>query len=309
MATLADQTPGSIVKIKENGSLTNFLVLCNDYPVTGKALLRRQVAYTGIAWSTVNNEYSGSNIDNWCTNTYFAMLDPDFQPLISDVAIQSCTGGGTFQVRTLNRKIFLLSYTELNCPSNAYAPVEGSPISYFSSNSQRIATLNGSPVHWWTRSPYMLGGDNIWYIKTDGTASNSYMNNGRGVLPCFTLPSTIQVGSDGSLIPNIPPSPPAQINVPSSAMAFSPISITWSASTDPEGESVSYVLERSVNSQAYTQVYSGAQTQYSDTFSYPCSVIYRVKAVDESGGESAYTQSSAVSILMDYSNVVIGGDI
>lgn len=50
MATLAAQTPGSLVKISENGALVNFLVLCHDYPAQGRTLLLRNDLYDTRAW-------------------------------------------------------------------------------------------------------------------------------------------------------------------------------------------------------------------------------------------------------------------
>lgn len=307
MATLADQTPGSVVKISENGTATNFLVLQHGYPQAenGRTLLLREALYNIRQWNaSANNYYASSSISTFLGSTYLNLLDESIKEQIVPVEIAVGTG-------TISQNVFLLSYTEIGASGSSWAAVEGNAIPYFDSDAKRIANYNGSPYMWWLRTARIGSPANqVWLITETGASNPGGLVTGTaGCRPAFTVPSSMTVDDDGSLLPNAAPPAPAQITVPQSAQTGDTISITWSASTDPDGDTVSYILERSINSEAYTQRFSGTQTQYSDTISYPCAVTYRVKAVDESGGESGYTESTVVSILMNYSNLVIGGDI
>lgn len=308
MATLAAQTPGSLVKISENGALVNFLVLCHDYPAQGRTLLLRNDLYDTRTWGS-NNAYESSEIDTWLGGTYLDLLDPLVSAQISQVEIACTRGNGNTTVSTLSRRVFLLSYTEMGF-SAKYAKIEGTAIPYFDSNEKRIAYLDGTATLWWLRSPHTNTKTNAWRIANNGTgALSNNVTTSCGSRPAFTLPSDIGVAEDGRITTNQPPSVPSLISVPQSAMTGSEIVVSWTASSDPEGEAITYTLERKINGGDYTPIYTGGQTSYSDTVSYPCTVQYRVKAADESGAESGYTESSTLAVTMNYSNLIIGGDI
>lgn len=307
---LSDIQPGSIVKINESSAPANFIVLCHDYPAQERTLLLRNDLYNRRQWDAGNiNAYDGSDIDVWLTNTYYNLLDAEIREQIAPVTIEYTIGNGDTSQGTLNRRVFLLSYTEMGFSGDPSGHVEGEPIPYFDSDAKRIGRYNGTAQVWWLRSAHTGNTSLVWLTGANGQYAAVGASTNQYSRPAFTVPSSMVVDDDGSLLPNAAPAPPAQITVPQSVQTGEPISITWSASTDPEGESVSYVLERSVNSGEYVQIYAGANTSYSDTISYPCTVKYRVAAADASGAQSDYTISNALSVTMDYSNVIIGGDI
>ena len=152
---LSTKAIGSIVKIKENGTPVNFIVLQHGYPTSGngRTLLLREGLYNTRIFDSSNNDYASSDIDAWLNGTYLNLIDADIRSQIAAVNIKSSTGNGTYNVRDLSRKVFLLSYTEVGFSGSSYAKVEGTALSYFNSNSKRIAYLNGSATFWWLRSP------------------------------------------------------------------------------------------------------------------------------------------------------------
>lgn len=90
---------------------------------------------------------------------------------------------------------------------------------------------------------------------------------------------------------NILPSAPSSITI-GDIVVNKNITITWGAATDSDGTIVSYVLERCVNETDYEEVYNGPLLTYSETASSEwATVSYRVKAVDNKGGESTYKES------------------
>ena len=71
------------------------------------------------------------------------------------------------------------------------------------------------------------------------------------------------------------------------------LSISWAASTDPDGNLSGYVLERKVGSGTWAQVYRGSARTYTDTITKGWStVMYRVKAYDSYNAQSGYTTST-----------------
>ena len=193
---------GSIVKVRENNSLVDFIVLSHSYPASGRTLLiRKDIHSERQIWETTPYPtapyYSGSKLDNWLNSDYINQITEKVRSNIAGVSItvRQSDGqayGGMIQV---SKKIFLLSSTELigNAPMGNY---EGSQISYFSDNAKRIANYNGKADIWWTRSNTRTGSTYGFYtVLAGGSLSSVDGDISRGVRPAFTLPSNILVNS------------------------------------------------------------------------------------------------------------------
>ena len=94
------------------------------------------------------------------------------------------------------------------------------------------------------------------------------------------------------MIYNQAPTAPSSITVPSEVLGGENLSISWAASTDPDGNLSGYVLERKVGSGTWAQIYKGSSRSYTDAITYGwTSVQYRVKAYDAAGaGECIHHQ-------------------
>lgn len=199
---LSEYAPGSIVKISESGTPVNFLVLCHDYPAQGRTLLLRKDLYNQQPWNTSGvNTYVNSSIDTWLSNAYLNMLAVNVRDQIAPVSIEYTPGGGNNTVTTLNRQVFLLSYTEVCFSGSPRANVEGEAIPYLNSNETRLALLNGVGTRWMLRTPVTDGTTLAWGVHSDGSFSTGYnqVTLAVGSRPAFTLPSTILVADDGTI--------------------------------------------------------------------------------------------------------------
>ena len=119
------------------------------------------------------------------------------------------------------------------------------------------------------------------------------------------------VDSDGcyTVIYNQAPTAPSSITVPSEVLGGENLSISWAASTDPDGNLSGYVLERKVGSGTWAQIYKGSSRSYTDAITYGwTSVQYRVKAYDAAGAESAYTTSATRTVTNNRPPVISGTD-
>lgn len=93
--------------------------------------------------------------------------------------------------------------------------------------------------------------------------------------------------------------------VPASPISISPSAlytggqavVSWGESTDEDGDSFEYVLERSVdNLTSFTEIYSGTSRNYADTVGNWSTVTYRVKAVDSHGAASGYRTADTKTV-------------
>lgn len=106
------------------------------------------------------------------------------------------------------------------------------------------------------------------------------------------LESGWKISSQVTVINNTAPGAPPSITVPVTVTGGGTLVISWTKSTDAEGNLSGYILERQVGSGTWTQVYKGAALTYTDSITKGwTSVTYRVRAYDSYNAESANTVS------------------
>ena len=315
---LGSMSVGSTVKLNLGGSPRDFLVVHQGLPSSmydsscnGTWLLLKDI-YTTRAWDSSNNDYKNSDIHSYLNGTFLNLFDNDIKNAIKQVKIpyQNGTGSGgsvASGANGLSCKIFLLSGYELGWTTsdNSYFPRDGAKLSYFSSgtsssaNNKRIANYNGSATYWWLRSPSTIGTSYVWHVYSDGDCNYWSYYNTFGVRPALVLDSSLSVSDDGSVQTNQPPTTPSSISVPENISGGSTITISWGASTDPDGNLEGYIVERSDNGgSSWSQIYQGNATSTQNSVAYGTqSVMYRVKAYDSNGEQSGYRTSSQVEVI------------
>ena len=315
---LSSKVVGSIVKIKVNGTLRDFIVVQQGKPSSiydescnGTWLLMKDL-YESRQWHSSNvNDYANSTIHSYLNSTFLNLIDANIRAQIRQAKIPYRPGSGTSTsinsgANGLSAKIFLLSNIEVGGdPSWSYFPKDGAKLAYFelgtgtSANNKRLAYLNGSAAYWWLRSPYTSDSNNAWIVDSNGNSNYAYRcSYSCGIRPALILPSTLLVSDDGSVSTNTAPSTPGSINVPSTIQGGSTITISWGTSTDAESNLEGYILERSTDGgNAWSQIYQGTSTSTTNTVPFGTgSVMYRVKAYDSDGLSSGYKTSSRVTV-------------
>ena len=171
---------------------------------------------------------------------------------------------------------------------------------------------------YWTCTPFSTerNGYKSFVRIVSASGALNYNNacfGGRGVRPLCALKSDILVSDNKNSRGNYEfqwntaPSAPDGISVPESCYSTQNITVTWGASTDPDGDAITYVLERSVNNGSYTKVTETAARTFTEVVSTSWNTIkYRVKARDTYGNESAYVTSSAVPVIHNQPPVISG---
>lgn len=315
--TLSSKAIGSTIKLKVNGSARNFIVVHQGKPSSvyddscnGTWLLMQDI-YENRAWHSSNtNDYANSTIHSYLNSTFLNLFESNIKNAIKQVKLPYRKGSGTSTTVTsgsngLSAKIFLLSATETSFNFSTMPSGEGAELAYFkdcadnSSDSKRVAYLNGSAALWWLRSPSCSSSFSALYVSSNGVWGNDYCSYSFGIRPALILPSTLLVSDDGTVSTNTAPSTPGSISVPSSIMGGTNISISWAKSSDAESNLAGYKVERSTNGgSSWSQIYQGTATSTTNNVAFgTTSVMYRVKAYDTEGLESGWRTSSQVTVV------------
>ena len=316
--TLSSKAIGSTIKLKVNGSAKDFIVVHQGKPSSvyddscnGTWLLMKDI-YENRQWHSSNtNDYANSTIHSYLNSTFLNLFESNIKNAIKQVKLPYRKGSGTSTTVTsgsngLSAKIFLLSATETSFNFSSYMPSgEGAELAYFkgcadnSSDSKRVAYLNGSAAYWWLRSPHCSYFGGALCVGSGGDWGGGGCSDSCGSRPALILPSTLLVSDDGTVSTNTAPSTPGSISVPSSIMGGTNISISWAKSSDAESNLAGYKVERSTNGgSSWSQIYQGTATSTTNNVAFgTTSVMYRVKAYDTEGLESGWRTSSQVTVV------------
>jgi len=315
--TLSSKAIGSTIKLKVNGSAKDFIVVHQGKPSSvyddscnGTWLLMKDI-YENRQWHSSNtNDYANSTIHSYLNSTFLNLFESNIKNAIKQVKLPYRKGSGTSTTVTsgsngLSAKIFLLSATETSFNFSTMPSGEGAELAYFkdctdnSSDSKRVAYLNGSATLWWLRSPGCSNFYGALYVNSYGDWSDNFCSYSFGIRPALILPSTLLVSDDGTVSTNTAPSTPGSISVPSSIMGGTNISISWAKSSDAESNLAGYKVERSTNGgSSWSQIYQGTATSTTNNVAFgTTSVMYRVKAYDTEGLESGWRTSSQVTVV------------
>lgn len=315
---LSTKAVGSIVKLKVDGTLRDFIVVHQGKPSSlydascdGTWLLLKDCLEQKRWHSANTNDYKNSEIHSYLNNTWLNKLDANIRAQVKQVKLPYVNGTANSAVASgangLSCKIFLLSGYEVGFTQsdNSYFPVDGARLAYFengtgtSALNKRIANYNGSATDWWLRSPNAYNTYYAWRVNTNGSYSYNSCAGTYGIRPALVLPSSLLVSDDGSVSTNTAPTTPGSITIPSTIQGGSTITVQWTASTDAENNLDGYKVERSTDGgSSWSQIYQGSSLSTTNTVPAGTNtVMYRVKAYDTQGSESGYKISSQVTVI------------
>lgn len=209
---------GSTVKISVGGSVTDFIVVHQGLPdsmydasCNGTWLLMKDI-YENRAWHSSNtNDYANSTIHSYLNSTFLNLFESNIKSAIKQVKIPYRKGSGVSTTVTsgsngLSAKIFLLSATETSFSFSSMPSGEGAVLDYFngcatnSSDSKRIAKLNGSATYWWLRSPNCGYSGSALGVDSSGSLYGSGCSSSYGIRPCMILSPDTLVDDTGRVI-------------------------------------------------------------------------------------------------------------
>lgn len=275
-------------------------------------------------WSNYNEyDQEAGFLKNFETEFRDALLNDTIA-----ITLNTITDGGGSE--TITRKVRLLTRTEVfGDTENSIA--EGTQWAYFTTTARRQAYPTAEAVskseytnsslsasqywYWWLATPYASNSCHARHVTSGGSLGSYRACDGdRGVRPAlFLAPGTLvsdATDTDGAYIIqwNQPPTDPSSISH-GTPRAGQSLTITTGGSTDPEGNAISYVWERRVDSGAYVQIAITTAKTTADTVpSAGANYQVRVKAVDSYGSESGYKTGSATAISYNTNPVISGSD-
>lgn len=180
------------VYLPENGKYAPFLMLSADYG--GNALLLRRDALPELRpFNDYSAAYEDCAIDRWLNGEYAQRLDA-IRDLIkpSEIVVTDADalGASGNAVKTLTRKIFLLSCAETGFTNLVNAGKEGSVLPYFNAPENRTARReNGPAVSWWLRTPDTYYLSAAYAVGPDGALGSGNAFNENAVRPALCVPA------------------------------------------------------------------------------------------------------------------------
>lgn len=207
VTALKNKSIGSIIKIKINGTVADF-ILTNlgapnkSYKNANGAWLTQKNIYNNQVFNSSNNQaYAESSIKTWLKNTYLNYIESKLQPYILTPTLPIGANASNSST-TITTKVFLLSITETGA---ATLSNDGSKLSYFSDNNSRIAYYGNNATIWWTRSSYSGNSSIVGCVDTNGYWSYGAASGSHGVRPTFIVDSSLLVDDNGYIVYNNPP--------------------------------------------------------------------------------------------------------
>ena len=330
---LSNAAVGSIINIPINGKIREFILVHSGNPnpsiydasCSGVWLLGKECCKED-SWGSDQNIYETSTIHQYLNGEFFAAIDSMIQTHVKTVKIPYRKSGADGSDQTgsngMETKAFIPSMHELGHTHDYYAgkiPVDGACLAYFLQGDSdeavalRKATLDGMPIAFWQRTQiHSIAGPRAWanYTNEGGAWDSAKVNVVLGIRPMLILDeSGLWMDEDGNLLENRPPAAPARLTVSrKSIRSTEKLTLTWDAVTDPDGDKVTYTLERSVNKGKFSFIVSGTtKTEYTAGTNAAGTVQFRVKARDSKGNESGYTFSPMVTVVQN-NKPLINGD-
>lgn len=188
------------VYIEEDGTKVPYILLTDNY--CGNCLLLREylldepMRFNNNGWYAAY--YEDSEVDLFLNKEFCSRISEVVRDSIIDSTIEitakDSLGVGGKDTISIIRKVFLLSYTEVNMSGSRTNLIEGVPLKYFSDKESRVAYYyDGREGSWWLRTPNTADVDVVCGVSIDGAVGvggiggdgGEYLN---GVRPAFCLP-------------------------------------------------------------------------------------------------------------------------
>lgn len=216
---LSELAEGTIIKINENGSPVEYLIVNQGLPSSmydtscnGCWVVRKDIAEER-AWGSSDNDYKNSDIQAYLNSSWLSRYSTWVLSQIKQVKIPYQNGTGSegsiaSGANGLSCKIFLLSGYELGWTYSVNVPFarDGAKLSYFDSgdgstaNNKRIANYNGRAGNWWIRTPSTRNDSAVYIVRFDGDHGGWPPSDIYGIRPALVLPFDILIDDNLNIL-------------------------------------------------------------------------------------------------------------
>lgn len=144
--------------------------------------------------STNADGFAESTLNTWLNTRIYNAISPLWKALIKPVKVSSSIGNKSTDTSTSNCRFYIPSLYELDPTQTTepYISETNAPISYFTSNEERIKTntFSSDAESYWTRSPNASVSNWLYSINETGDAYGfSYPSQELGILLMFSISS------------------------------------------------------------------------------------------------------------------------
>ena len=169
-----------MVYLHENGEPVPFMAVGYN----GNVLLLRRDILTIREFNGYSSYYEDSSIDRYLNGEYLDSLAEDIAMSEIEITTDDSIGISGTDTRTIKRKVFLLSLTELGIDSPTAAK-EGRKLLPLN----RVAFMDGEPRSWWLRTPSTYYESCPYAIGVNGEIDigNAYDENGIRPALCVSI--------------------------------------------------------------------------------------------------------------------------
>ena len=152
--------------------------------------IRQWLNASAAAGSWYSNQHTADAAPDYATTKagFMSYFSNDFLAVIGKTKIKTVKAsvdGGSYE-EMANEYFYLPSTTEVGL-ANENNIAEGTLFPYFDSNDKRKKSYNGSATYWWLRTPDYSYSVGVRGVNTDGTLSDYYACNARGVAPACNI--------------------------------------------------------------------------------------------------------------------------
>lgn len=193
---------GSSVYLMENGTAAEYLVVNQGIPsnsnlydssCNGTWLLRKNLYTSLYCNGNTGGNYLDSYLHRYLNSTFLGLFDTTTKVAINNVKLPYIATPGDRTVTSgasgMGAKVFSLSYREVGFSYSQYNPNDGLPLSYFTGDSTRIATLNETATSYWLRSYSVATTGQCGIVKENGGYTSVAITQTHGIRPALILPS------------------------------------------------------------------------------------------------------------------------
>ena len=323
MAQTLGQTPvGTIVKINENGTPVNFIVVQQGNPNpsiysttfnNGTWLMREDT----VGALTRSQAMSNNNIPGiaWMNGTYKNTLDSNIANAIMTVKVPyiSISGLGYLQGPVVlengySTQIFSISDEEIRLYRGGdFQGGTGVGLAYFFDAQSSLAD-----AAYWVRGCDFEQRNSWNPIYRTETSSGNMIRQALGdgpatykLRPVFLLSQSTTVLDDGTVSLGAVPVSSNSISISLIFMQGQPMNMTWQASPNAD----SYIVQRKSSADTdWVQVQSGSGLSFSETVGSTWTTVqYRIAAVRD-GNNSPWTETQAYNVVSTSSLLISGED-
>ena len=196
-ATISNLPLGALINVGTDGGdgAANYEIADKDNLVSGGVVLVRKNIYSKSRFGS-NIKYPNNTLDNLIKTTIYNKMPQKLRDKMMDVSFPLYNSGN---ITNITRKMFALTCTMAGFGNN-YDVAEGKALQLYTSNASRVKTFNGSAFLWWLSSRNTS--KFVWYVISNGVASDGYPSGTIGVVPAFVIPgdtlSKLTPNTDGS---------------------------------------------------------------------------------------------------------------